>query len=1278
MLKNSQIIDSLTVEQKIEILLKGSYESAEETLVILKKAGLEEITFCDQAIYPSFTAMINSWDKKLVEDCSSEIVKEGKRQGVTVVKTPKANVRSNVYAEGYSEDPVLSGKMIGTVANAIIKQGVAPIVTTCALTFSDVRTADKEPNLKALMEYYLKPFKIALDDCPDASVSTSQATLKGNYKDVNLDWSKNLIGKEILKNGETFCEKATSLHAVESINEGILPCYDAHHHVIKEALNHYKVLRESVDTGMASVEELEQSLRDGSSLSPETLDEMVDRIIEFAKTWKEKSDGVVLGGELTDEKKLRYAEQTIVLLKNKEVLPIRGRKKIAVIGDVANTGFYGSIPEYFENKKDALHIDYVGFERGYDVQSSRNDDMIKTAVSLASKSDEILLFVGFSKEQEEKINKTLSVKLPGNQSALVDALVALRKKIIVVITGTGRIDAEFDKRVNGVLYAPYAGKYGIQALMNVIFGKASPSGRLPFTIYSKSDEEYSLNNFNKENDLNKVGTFIGYRRYVSENRKVKYPFGFGLSYSSFEYKRIKSAKDEIAFKVKNVGKRKAIETIQFYYDKSNSAFPRPKRELFDFESVELSPGQTKIIRKKINPKDFAYYDESLGKWQTEQGHYNVYVSRSVSEEVLTFRCLVTGEKIEKSNEGYVDYLQSMCNIVSGEYYMETKMTKQKYKSGAKWFLLVSFLLAALINVFAFFFRDLVPFFNEGIGVIVGICVAGVLDLLFLIGVVWFFVSLRNKSLFNRRTKQLALNDYSNEEEQVYDPTPYEKLFMEEFPTEENSDEEEIEEEEEVFVVEETIDEYYDKDLTLSDLKDRFTLFALERGITIDSDTVKTLFSSMSVSRFIVLKINKDLDGEKFLSVLSEFFSCPYAVDDVSRYTTPDELLVGTTENSENETQFVKTLKLASDDINAIKIACFKNMYLEETGNYFTSILRYLIKPNNQYNVYFKNKSISDNVYKISPNVFMFALIDDDSYIEDLSSYVAETACFMHLNYVLTEEKEEKTEVSAPVSITQFEDWANAFRGEYELGENHWKKLDKLENYVKARGEYRLSNKMWQKMEKFTSVYLGLGGEEDLALDTLLAVKILSTLIPVIIKNKRENDEFLFDVLENVFGDDKVNVSRSVIECSLVDVAGDVQEEIRQKRQRHKEKLVALALQEEALEEVAEITEEENEVATYDIEQEQSVEEVTVISGEIENEDASIEETIKEEIVEQSEEILDLIESEELEPSNVTGEEQTTAESVEETKPIEEQIEEVKEPEEKAKKAMANEKEGDNN
>lgn len=1130
--KYEETIEKLTVGQKLA-LVTGRLTEAEGAEAGIPCVRAAQLTDAEQGgiEYPSPAAAANSWNAELVGQTAEELALRAKEKGINALVTPPANVKGNLYVEGASEDPVLAGVLAGAYASSALKAGIMPCMPCCALRETEIEYADTLVNQRALREYYLKPFEIAAFAAEGGAIVTSRAVLKGEYADVNGTLVHRWLCEELGREKFLLCDGTDAKAAVLGLRAGYALCIGASSAALETALQYDAELKSAVEKENVSLGTLEAARREGTAFPLEKLNEAAARTIDFALVCDklqaaEKPDGEKKNAE---EIALRLAEEAVVLLKNEGgILPLKAGSRVAVIGRAAaaSRGGEASFTQYLEAEGEAVGFRFIGYADGYAADGDRNDELILEACELAAAADAALVFVSPDKCRE-KAASARCVKLPPNQLALLDAFAALRKKVVVVALDDGQTDAGFDKNCAALLLAPPPCTYGARALANLLTGRSNPSGKLAATRYDGADEIFARLRRCKCLGKNKVGTFVGYRHYDTSQIKVRYPFGFGLSYTQFEYSSLRESKEEVRFTVKNTGAAAGAEIVQVYIGKSDSDTVRPLKELKGFAKVYLEAGESAEVCVGLGSAAFEIYDEN-GQPVTEQGDYQVYVGASVSDIRLTGKIFVWGEKLPKKKETLADYLQTKSNILSGGYTLEFSRVRGGSRGSRKVgkFALISVIAAALFDVSLFLFSYFTRYeeYSEGLDTFLDVCLV-VFMLINAEAVVALVILLVDRLKARKRNKE-ALAEQKAEflaqmEEERAEETPYEDLFIEEFSL--------LPEEERPAPPEKKEEAYYaDEETTMRLACERFSAFAAERGLAVGLSAARAVFSAMSASRLVVLKSRDRALLPALVSALGEYFGGTAFIADAAGYGGMDDVLICRKENGTyEETAVAKALNAAAKSASRAHVVLLEDVNPSRAQEWAAPLAAYAASPEKSGFLAPKDKRFADRSYPLSPNLWFF--VSPTEGAETLPTAVAETTFVVEADLSATETNGEKSPFKA-LSYPQFMRLGAESASRFMLSEEKWKKIDRLESCVNRStgGAYHIGNKAWRSMERFVGTFLACGGEENEALDGVVAAGLLPEILSVL-PDTPEGEPPFAHTLENIFGDDESAQCRRMVE-----------------------------------------------------------------------------------------------------------------------------------------------------
>lgn len=1160
MLKNIEIIEKLTLEEKLSLLTDiGALKEKrfpEYGVDCLGCASLAEVNEgMDEVRYPTFENLANTWNPQLIANAVEALSVQAKEKGIALLETPQANVMTTPYSVGLSEDPVLCGTLIGSMTSAVGKSGLKAVVSNPMMSAIDVQYSDLKYNARAVHEYIKQPFKEAFIGSGTA-IRVNKKTLGGEYQDVNGTWLEELADKHPLLMD---CHSAQEQVALMR-EEGRFACGEDYYTLLS-GVERYETLRQGFEKGNISLSELETACANGSALSPEAIDDAVDKVLTFLGDCQNKKADV-RGNLFADKIGLRLAEESIVLLKNDDVLPIKGHRKIAVVGDIE--GLCGGanvekITDYATKLKQKGKLLYTGHAKGYAYGKSRSDKMIPEAVALANKADITLVFIGHSERDWQRTKRNRTTKLPANQLALLEALSNTPTKIIAVVCGNGYPDMGFDKKCKGVLLSPITSSHSAAAIVNVLTGTTSPSGKLAQTCYEDTEEYYRTLRAYKDAKRNKVGTFYGYRHYDISGVKVKYPFGYGLSYTKFSCYSAHVVGGVLTFTIKNVGSREGMEVVQIYIGKDKSSLVRPKKELKTFFKVNLKPGQTQTLSVRLNDLDLSVWDENRKRMVRESGVYEYYICSSVTSVMNKGSFTIGGDVITADQQRYADYLQSFSNIKRGGYYLEEPIPTKK-RSGAlrktSWTWFYTMVCLSLVYLYFVYVRWLPSLWFVHL-IVLGLTVTPFV--MAISATLDYKNKLRKEQEVSMKKKmkkreELNINDLADE-------IPYELLFAQEFATPALDASEQV--------VEEKVEEDteflrhvpFDKSFTFSVIKEEFTTFAYERGVSLDEESVRTLISAFAASRLIVLQCDDKEKQAQLLAIISEYFGSRACVDTVPENGKADFLYVQTEMGEFGLTNAAKLFTdEAADNDNKLQMVAITDVQSGEVKAMLSQLIRYIDQPYRKAQLFIrKEEDGKEDAYNVPEGTWIILslaqgqkLLDMPKFVLDLASVVtlklqsgkkAKTSISLKKKTVKVQEEGETTEEVKEEGIelaetvveeaktqvkqllySQFDKLVNHACRDYQLDETLWKRVDRLEEYVDGYSAYSIENKQWQRMEKFVSSYLALGGNAENALDNVLAQQLICGCVSTLSESNKKLDEKFSHTLENIFGSGSVMAS----------------------------------------------------------------------------------------------------------------------------------------------------------
>jgi beta-glucosidase len=587
--------------------------------------------------FPTASCTASTWDIDLIHAMGQALAEECIAQKVNVILGPGVNMKRTPLCgrnfEYFSEDPYLAGQMAANYISGVQSKGVGTSIKHFATNNQETWrfSVSSEMDERTLREIYLPAFETAVKQAQPWTVMCAYNKLNGTFGSENR---KLLV--EILKDEWGF--------------EGfVVSDWGAVHDRVTG-------LKAGLDLEMPGprarrVREVIQAVRSGE-IDESVLDEAVRRILGIVFKANTTTTGVPFDQPAHHALARKVAAEGMVLLKNDGILPLQGQKKIAVIGRAAKVPYFeggGSShvnPIQLDVPFDELQKQAGGaqltYAEGYTADSTFDQGLIDQAIELARKAEVALLYLALPDMKESEGYDRPDLDLSAQQIALVKAVCAAQPKTVVILNnGAPVVMGEWIDSPAAVLEAWMMGQAGGGAIADVLFGKVNPCGRLAETYPLRLVDTPAIINFPGENGKVRYGEgiFIGYRYYDAKQIPVQFPFGFGLSYTTFEFTNPKvssmAIKDSdgvtVSVDVTNTGERVGKEVVQVYVHDCQSGLVRPPKELKGFAKVELRPGETKTVSIRLDFRAFAYYHPGYRQWVTEDGEFEILIGASSAD-----------------------------------------------------------------------------------------------------------------------------------------------------------------------------------------------------------------------------------------------------------------------------------------------------------------------------------------------------------------------------------------------------------------------------------------------------------------------------------------------------------------------------------------------------------------------------------------------------------------------------------------------------------------------
>jgi beta-glucosidase len=617
--------------------------------------------------FPVAATVANSWDPALATALGEALGEEAVLQKVNVILGPGLNIKRSPLGgrnfEYFSEDPYLSGKMAAAYVSGIQKTGVSACPKHFAVNSQELRRMASNSVLdeRTLREIYLTAFEIVVKESKPLSIMSSYNEVNGEYANENPH-----LLEEVLRDGWGF-EGAV-----------ITDWGGSNDHV--NGVKHGSTL-EMPSPGLDSARQLLQALADGL-ISEEAIDRRVQELLKLILHTTGAMDGASFGSCRDAHHALarKAAAESAVLLKNEdETLPLEEGKSIAVIGDFAITPRYqgaGSSmvnPERLETFAEAIQsstLTLEGIEPGFRRDGARDEELKKRAVELAARADIALLFLGLDELSECEGKDRVHMKLAENQQELLRAIRAVNPQAVICLSAGSPIEMPWLEEAKALVHGYLGGQAGAGGLLDVLSGKVNPSGKLAETLPLRLEDTPAYRWFpSADRDAEyRESIYVGYRYYDTAGIPVCFPFGYGLSYTSFQYSDLAVDEDKVQLVVTNTGSRDGAETVQIYIGKENPSVFRAKKELKGFQKVFLKAGESKKITVLLDDKAFRYWNVETGKWEEEPGDYHIMAGASIQD--IRLQKALTLARSEApgpyAGEGLPSYASGLVQQVSDE------------------------------------------------------------------------------------------------------------------------------------------------------------------------------------------------------------------------------------------------------------------------------------------------------------------------------------------------------------------------------------------------------------------------------------------------------------------------------------------------------------------------------------------------------------------------------------------------------------------------------------
>lgn len=591
--------------------------------------------------FPTASAVANSWDAALGEEIGAALGEEAAAQEVSVVLGPGLNMKRNPLCgrsfEYFSEDPYLAGKLAAGYIRGIQSKGVAACPKHFAVNSQETRrmASDSIVDERTLREIYLTGFEIAVKEGHPRSIMSSYNLVNGTYANENKHLLMEILRGEWGFDGAVITDWGGSNdHALGVKNGSTL---------------------EMPAPGGDSVRELLTAVESGK-ISESDIDARLSELLPLVFDTKAALDAAPREFDAATHHALarRAAEESLVLLKNEgSLLPLAAGSKVAVIGDFAKNPRYQGAGSSMVNSTqvDVLldklidsELNVIGYQQGFDRHSKPDAALQKSACELATQADTVILCMGLDEIAESEGLDRSNLRLAQNQVDLLQAVAAVNPKIAVVLYSGSVVETPWLDNCQALLYAALGGQAGAGAVADALTGKVNPCGKLAETWPLTYADVPSAADFatRRKTVEYREGLYIGYRYFTTAEKAVRFPFGYGMSYTTFAYSDMAADEQGVSLTVTNTGSVAGTEIVQLYIAKKNSELFRPAKELKGFARVTLAPGEKQRITIMLDDKAFRFWNVKANRWEIEGGEYELLVGASVEDIRLCEKISVHG------------------------------------------------------------------------------------------------------------------------------------------------------------------------------------------------------------------------------------------------------------------------------------------------------------------------------------------------------------------------------------------------------------------------------------------------------------------------------------------------------------------------------------------------------------------------------------------------------------------------------------------------------------
>lgn len=570
--------------------------------------------------FPAEVTTADSWDPELLQKIGSAIGEEAKEQGVGLVLGPGVNLKRNPLCgrsfEYFSEDPYLAGKMAAGFIKGVEEQGVASSLKHFAVNSQEKSrfNSDSVIDERSLRELYLTAFEIAVKEGKPATVMCAYPKLNGVHCSDHKELLSDILRTEWGFDGTVITDWGAMNDRIAGFRAGCdLNMPGGSEYMEKEVL-------QAVRKGILPESCVNDSAR-----------RVLKLVFRASETLQKK---VVCNYEEHHALAKIAATEGAVLLKNDDrILPLKENTRIAVVGAMAkNLRYQGAGSSHINPTKLSQPIDFLPntfFAQGCDDKGNTTDDLLKEAMEVAQKAEIAVVFAGLPDQCESEGFDRENMKMTEGHLRMIDTVAKVNPNTVVVLLSGGVVECPWADCVKGILYMGLPGQAGGEAIADILYGRVNPGGKLAESWpYTYNDVPSSAIYGKTIDALYQEGIYVGYRYYDKSGVAVRWPFGYGLSYTNFTYSDLTVDGNMVSVTVKNTGSMAGTEVVQLYIAAPQDGLHRSLQELKRFQKIRLNPGESQTVRFELSDRCFSVWQ---GRWEIPRGRYEIRIGNLTIE-----------------------------------------------------------------------------------------------------------------------------------------------------------------------------------------------------------------------------------------------------------------------------------------------------------------------------------------------------------------------------------------------------------------------------------------------------------------------------------------------------------------------------------------------------------------------------------------------------------------------------------------------------------------------